>query len=523
MPFEPKLINLQKTCLLMENLKKIKHALISVYHKDNLEPIVRKLNELGVTIYSTGGTYDFVRELGIDAITVESLTSYPSILGGRVKTLHPKVFGGILARRNNIGDIEQLEKYELPQIDLVIVDLYPFEQTVASGASEEDTIEKIDIGGISLIRAAAKNFNDVIVVSSVDQYGDLLNLLNEKKGLSNIDDRKTFARKAFLVSSHYDSCIFNYFNKGEENVLVQNILKSKVLRYGENPHQQGIFYGDYEKLFEQFNGKEISYNNLLDIDAAVNLIGEFKETAFAIIKHNNACGIAVRPTLIEAWKDALAGDPVSAFGGVLVTNTPIDAETAEEINKLFFEIVIAPSFEKNTLNILKVKKNRIILQFNFSELPKRQFRTILNGVLEQEKDLKTENFADMQVVTNVSPNDQQKSDLAFANILVKHTKSNAIVLAKNNQLLGSGTGQTSRVDALRQAIAKAKEFGFDLNGAVMASDAFFPFPDCVQIAYEAGIKAVIQPGGSVNDKASVEYCNNNGIAMVITGTRHFKH
>ena len=507
----------------MENLKKIKHALISVYHKDNLEQIVRKLNELGVTIYSTGGTYDFVRELGIDAITVESLTSYPSILGGRVKTLHPKVFGGILARRNNIGDIEQLEKYELPQIDLVIVDLYPFEQTVASGASEEDTIEKIDIGGISLIRAAAKNFNDVIVVSSVDQYGDLLNLLNEKKGLSNIDDRKTFARKAFLVSSHYDSCIFNYFNKGEENVLVQNILKSKVLRYGENPHQQGIFYGDYEKLFEQFNGKEISYNNLLDIDAAVNLIGEFKETAFAIIKHNNACGIAVRPTLIEAWKDALAGDPVSAFGGVLVTNTPIDAETAEEINKLFFEIVIAPSFEKNTLNILKVKKNRIILQFNFSELPKRQFRTILNGVLEQEKDLKTENFADMQVVTNVSPNDQQKSDLAFANILVKHTKSNAIVLAKNNQLLGSGTGQTSRVDALRQAIAKAKEFGFDLNGAVMASDAFFPFPDCVQIAYEAGIKAVIQPGGSVNDKASVEYCNNNGIAMVITGTRHFKH
>ena len=507
----------------MENLKKIKHALISVYHKDNLEQIVRKLNELGVTIYSTGGTYDFVRELGIDAITVESLTSYPSILGGRVKTLHPKVFGGILARRNNIGDIEQLEKYELPQIDLVIVDLYPFEQTVASGASEEDTIEKIDIGGISLIRAAAKNFNDVVVVSSVDQYSDLLNLLNEKKGLSNIDDRKTFARKAFLVSSHYDSCIFNYFNKGEENVLVQNILKSKVLRYGENPHQQGIFYGDYEKLFEQFNGKEISYNNLLDIDAAVNLIGEFKETAFAIIKHNNACGIAVRPTLIEAWKDALAGDPVSAFGGVLVTNTPIDAETAEEINKLIFEIVIAPSFEKNTLNILKVKKNRIILQFNFSELPKRQFRTILNGVLEQEKDLKTENFADMQVVTNVSPNDQQKSDLAFANILVKHTKSNAIVLAKNNQLLGSGTGQTSRVDALRQAIAKAKEFGFDLNGAVMASDAFFPFPDCVQIAYEAGIKAVIQPGGSVNDKASVEYCNNNGIAMVITGTRHFKH
>jgi len=507
----------------MENLKKIKHALISVYHKDNLEPVVKKLHELGVTIYSTGGTYDFIRELGIDAVTVESLTSYPSILGGRVKTLHPKVFGGILARRDNIGDIEQLEKYELPQIDIVIVDLYPFEQTVASGASEEDTIEKIDIGGISLIRAAAKNFKDVVVVSSVDQYSNLLNLLNEKKGLSSIDVRKTFARKAFLVSSHYDSCIFNYFNKGEENVFVQNILRSKILRYGENPHQQGIFYGNYDELFEQFNGKEISYNNLLDIDAAVNLIGEFKETAFAIIKHNNACGLAVRPTLIEAWKDALAGDPVSAFGGVLVTNTPINNETAEEINKLFFEIVIAPSYEKNTLNILKVKKNRIILQFNFSKLPKRQFRTILNGVLEQEKDLKTEGFADMQVVTNVSPDDQQKSDLAFANILVKHTKSNAIVLAKNKQLIGSGTGQTSRVDALKQAIAKAKEFGFDLNGAVMASDAFFPFPDCVQIAYESGIKAVIQPGGSVNDKASVEYCNNNGIAMVITGTRHFKH
>ncbi len=508
----------------MENLKKIKNALISVYHKDNLEKIVRKLDELGVEIYSTGGTYEFICKLGLKAITVESLTSYPSILGGRVKTLHPKVFGGILARRENIGDIEQLQKYELPQIDLVIVDLYPFEQTVATDATEEEIIEKIDIGGISLIRAAAKNFNDVVIIPSVEQYNSLLNLLNEKKGMSSLEDRKAFARKAFLVSSHYDTCIFNYFNKnGEEKVFKQSILKSRILRYGENPHQQGVFYGNPEELFEQLSGKEISHNNLLDIDAAVNIIMEFKETTFAIIKHNNPCGLACRPKLIDAWKDALAGDPVSAFGGILVTNTPIDLETANEINKLFFEIIISPFYEKNVLDILKLKKNRIILQFKFSGLPKHQFRTILNGVLEQEKDLKTENIEDMQVVTNVAPDAKQKADLAFANILVKHTKSNAIVLAKNGQLIGSGTGQTSRVDALKQSIAKAKDFGFDLTGAVMASDAFFPFPDCVEIAHKAGIVAVIHPGGSVNDKASVEYCNNNGIAMVITGTRHFKH
>jgi phosphoribosylaminoimidazolecarboxamide formyltransferase/IMP cyclohydrolase len=509
---------------MMDTLKKIKHALISVYHKDGLDEIIRKIHGLGITIYSTGGTYDFIKGLGIEAITVESLTSYPSILGGRVKTLHPKVFGGILARRDNLNDIEQLEKYELPQIDLVIVDLYPFEQTVASGANEEDIIEKIDIGGISLIRAAAKNFNDVVIIPSSDCYTDLMTLLSNKKGHTSLEDRKYFARKAFLISSHYDTCIFNHFNKGkEERVFQQSILTSRLLRYGENPHQKGIFYGNIDELFTQLNGKEISYNNLLDIDAAVNLIKEFKETTFGIIKHNNACGLACRSMLIDAWKDALAGDSVSSFGGILVTNVPVDKETAEEINKLFFEIIIAPSYEKNALDILKLKKNRIILQFKFSGLPKHQFRTILNGVLEQEKDLKTEVSEDMQVATNIAPDDLQKSDLAFANILVKHTKSNAIVLAKNKQLIGSGTGQTSRVDALKQAIVKAKDFGFDLKGAVMASDAFFPFPDCVEIAHKEGITAVIQPGGSVNDKASVDYCNNNGIAMVITGTRHFKH
>jgi len=514
----------------IENLKKIKNALISVYHKDKLGAIVKKLNELGIVLYSTGGTYNFIRGLGLDAITVESITSYPSILGGRVKTLHPKVFGGILARRDNLNDIEQLEKYELPQIDLVIVDLYPFEQTVVSGVKEEDIIEKIDIGGISLIRAAAKNFMDVVIIPSIDQYEELLNLLNEKKGMSSLDDRKYFARKAFHVSSHYDTCIFNYFNKGEDKVFNHNILTSKTLRYGENPHQEGIFYGNLNELFEQLNGKEISYNNLLDIDAAVNLIMEFSEPTFAIIKHNNACGIACRPALIEAWKDSLAGDPVSAFGGVLITNTPLDEETAKEVNKIFFEVIISPSYEKNALDILKLKKNRIILQFKFSGLPpacpvigKRQFRTVLNGVLEQDKDLKTEGPDDMQVVTKVAPDKSQISDLVFANILVKHTKSNAIVLAKNKQLIGSGAGQTSRVDALKQAIAKAKDFGFDMNEAVMASDAFFPFPDCVEMAYKVGIKAIIQPGGSVNDKASVESCDNNGIAMVVTGTRHFKH
>jgi phosphoribosylaminoimidazolecarboxamide formyltransferase / IMP cyclohydrolase len=508
----------------MEGLQKIKNALISVYHKDNLDGIVRKLDSLGVAIYSTGGTYDFIKGLGIKAITVESLTSYPSILGGRVKTLHPKVFGGILARRSNIGDIEQLEKYELPQIDLVIVDLYPFEKTVASNAPEEEIIEKIDIGGISLIRAAAKNFEDVLVIPAVDYYAELIQLLDEKKGMSSLDDRKLFAKRAFNVSSHYDTCIYKYFSQDEEDAAFkQSIMVSRKLRYGENPHQKGIFYGNFDDLIHQLSGKEISHNNLLDIDAAVNLAAEFTDPVMAVIKHNNACGIACRTSLSEAWKDALAGDPVSAFGGIIVTNKPLDLKTAEEINKIFFEIIIAPSFEKNVVELLKSKKNRIILQFNFSTLPKIQFRTVLNGVLQQEKDYKTETFDDLKPATVAVPDEREKEDLLFANILVKHTKSNAIVLAKNKQLIGSGTGQTSRVDALKQAIAKAKEFGFDMKGAVMASDAFFPFPDCVEIAHKEGINAVIQPGGSLNDKASVEYCNNNGIAMIITGFRHFKH
>lgn len=507
----------------MESLKKIKNALISVYHKDHLEDIVRKLDAAGVSIFSTGGTYEFISSLGIQAQTVESLTSFPSILGGRVKTLHPKVFGGILARRDNLGDIEQLEKYELPQIDLVIVDLYPFEKTVASNAPDEEIIEKIDIGGISLIRAAAKNFNDVLIVPAVEYYADLIHLLNEKKGMSTIEDRKLFAKRAFQISSHYDTCIFKYFSKEEDDVFKHSIPMSRPLRYGENPHQKGVFYGNLDSLITQLNGKEISYNNLLDIDAAVGLASEFSETTLAIIKHNNACGIACRPTLAEAWKDALAGDPVSAFGGIIVMNKPLDIATAEEIHKIFFEIIIAPSYEKNVVELLKSKKNRIILQFNFSALPKIQFRTVLNGVLQQEKDTKTETFDDLKPATNKIADEREKEDLLFANILVKHTKSNAIVLAKNKQLIGSGTGQTSRVDALKQAIAKAKEFGFDLKDAVMASDAFFPFPDCVEIAHKEGINAVIQPGGSVNDKASVEYCNNNGIAMVLTGFRHFKH
>lgn len=507
----------------MENLKKIKNALISVYNKDNLERIIKKLDALGVCIYSTGGTYDFISGLGIKAITVESLTSCPSILGGRVKTLHPKVFGGILARRENLNDIEQLEKYEIPQIDLVIVDLYPFEKTVASNASDEEVIEKIDIGGISLIRAAAKNFNDVIIVPAVEYYEDFIKLLEEKKGMTSIDDRKGFAKKAFHISSHYDACIFKYFNKEENEFFKQSIPVSRKLRYGENPHQKGVFYGNFDDLITQLSGKEISHNNLLDIDAAVNLIAEFAEPTVAIIKHNNACGIACRPVLVEAWKDALAGNPVSAFGGIIITNRPVDLKSAEEINKIFFEIIIAPAYEKNVAELLKSKKNRIILQFNFSALPKIQFRTVLNGVLQQEKDTKTETREDLKPATVAVPDEREKEDLLFANILVKHTKSNAIVLAKNKQLIGSGTGQTSRVDALKQAIAKAREFGFDLNGAVMASDAFFPFPDCVEIAHREGINAVIQPGGSVNDKASVEYCNKNGVAMIITGFRHFKH
>ncbi|MCC6182756.1 MAG: bifunctional phosphoribosylaminoimidazolecarboxamide formyltransferase/IMP cyclohydrolase [Bacteroidia bacterium] len=509
----------------MNQSRKINSALISVYYKDNLEPIIKKLNELDVTIYSTGGTQSFIENLGVAVKSVEGLTSFPEILGGRVKTLHPKIFGGILGRRELDSDVAQMEKHDIPNIDLVIVDLYPFEETLASGASESEIIEKIDIGGISLIRAAAKNFKDVIIVSSRNDYSALQTLLNEKNGSSDISDRKHFAAKAFAMSSHYDTAIFNYFNQTEQiPVLKNSIAQANTLRYGENPHQQGVFYGNLEAMFDKLNGKELSYNNLLDVDAAVNLIADFKtEPTFAILKHNNACGVASRPKLIDAWKDALAGDPVSAFGGILITNTNIDAETASEINKLFCEVVIAPGYDSIALETLKSKPNRIILVQKQVELPKKQIRTLLNGVIEQDKDLVVEIESNLTPVTKEKPTASQINDLLFANKLVKHTKSNTIVLAKNNQLLASGTGQTSRVDALKQAITKALSFGFDLKGAVMASDAFFPFADCVEIAHKAGIDTVIQPGGSIKDKDSIEYCDANGMSMVFTGTRHFKH
>lgn len=507
----------------MSDLRKIKSALISVYHKERVDEIVSKLQTIGATIYSTGGTKDYIESLGAPVTAVESLTSYPSILGGRVKTLHPKVFGGILARRENAGDLEQLKQYEIPEIDLVIVDLYPFEATVASGASEADIIEKIDIGGIALIRGAAKNHKDVIIVSSQEQYDDLLNLLDEKKGESNIEDRKEFARKAFATSSHYDSAIFNYFNGTQTDKLRLSFNQSQSLRYGENPHQNGTFFGDLDAMFEKIAGKEISYNNLLDIDAAVNLIDEFTETTFAILKHNNACGCASRSSLLEAWNDALAGDPVSAFGGVLVTNRELDAETAAEVTKLFFEVIIAPAYSAEALEILGSKKNRIILVRKEINLPKAQVRSVLNGVLYQDRDLKREQADELQPATKLVPTAEQVEDLLFANRLVKQTKSNTIVLAKNRQLLASGVGETSRVDALKHAIEKAESFGFDLKGAVMASDAFFPFADCVEIAHGVGVDCVIQPGGSIRDKDSVDYCNDHQMSMVFTGFRHFKH
>jgi len=508
----------------MSGLKKIKNALISVYYKDNLEPVIHQLNSLGVKIFSTGGTQEFIEKLGVSVTPVESLTSYPSILGGRVKTLHPKIFGGILSRRELQSDLDQLEEYEIPEIDLVIVDLYPFEETVASGAAEQAIIEKIDIGGISLIRAAAKNFKDVIIVPSKNEYTFLHDtILLAQKGESTLADRKSLAGKAFNVSSHYDTAIFNYFNGDQSIAFKQSVQHSKVLRYGENPHQKGVFYGNLDEMFTQFSGKELSYNNLLDVDAAVSLIAEFKETTFAILKHNNACGIASRPNLVDAWKAALAGDPTSAFGGVLITNSTVDAAAAEEINKLFFEVIIAPAYDAKAMDLLKSKPNRIILQQKETKLAAKSFRTLLNGVIEQDKDHKTETAQDMQTVTKTTPGESELRDLAFANKIVKHTKSNTIVLAKDNQLLASGVGQTSRVDALKQAIIKAENFGFSLKGAVMASDAFFPFPDCVEIAHKAGITAVIQPGGSIKDKDSIAYCDANGVSMVLTGTRHFKH
>lgn len=509
----------------MSDKKTIKNALISVFNKEGLDRIAKKLDELGVTIYSTGGTQTFIEDLGISVERVEDLTSYPSILGGRVKTLHPKVFGGILNRRSHEGDQTQIAEYEIPEIDLVIVDLYPFEDTVASGAGHQDIIEKIDIGGISLIRAAAKNYSDVVIIPSMKQYDTFLNLLNTQDGATTEAQRKEFARDAFDVSSHYDTEIFNYFNAGEKDAFKQSIAEAKVLRYGENPHQKGVFYGDLDVMFDKLNGKELSYNNLLDVDAAVNLMSDFKDAhpTFAILKHNNACGFASRDTIKQAYVDALAGDPVSAFGGILIANTKIDLATAEEINSLFCEVIIAPAYEEAAIDLLKSKKNRVILVQKEVELPKKQFRTILNGVLEQDKDLIADKAENFETRTKTAPSSQEVLDLEFANKLVKHTKSNTIVLAKNGQLLASGTGQTSRVDALRQAIHKAESFNFDLNGAVMASDAFFPFPDCVEIAGKAGITAVVQPGGSIKDELSIDYCNENGISMVFTGNRHFKH
>lgn len=507
----------------MSNLKKIKSALVSVYHKDGLDEIIKTLHSLDVKLYSTGGTQTFIESLGIPCTAVESITGYPSILGGRVKTLHPGVFGGILARRDNATDLEQLGEYGINEIDLVIVDLYPFEATVASGAEHQAIIEKIDIGGISLIRAAAKNYKDVIIVPSKKEYAPLAQLLAAKKGESDEEDRLEFAKAAFAVSSHYDSAIFGYFDRDSHSALRLTVDGSMPLRYGENPHQQGRFYGSFGDMFEQLHGKEVSYNNLLDIDAAVNLIGEFDETTVAILKHNNACGLASRDTLIEAWKGALAGDPVSAFGGVIITNRNVDAATAEEMNKIFFEVVIAPSYDAEALVVLEQKKNRIILIRKDAPVAATTVRTCLNGILVQDRDLSTEPADRLENKGGRPATAAEIDDLVFANKIVKHTKSNAIVLAKNRQLLGSGTGQTSRVDALRHAIEKARAFELDLNGAVLASDAFFPFGDCVEMAHKAGIAAFVEPGGSVRDHESIDYCVSNKLALVFSGVRHFKH
>ncbi|HKX87151.1 MAG TPA: bifunctional phosphoribosylaminoimidazolecarboxamide formyltransferase/IMP cyclohydrolase [Flavobacterium sp.] len=510
----------------MNTTKTIKSALISVFDKAGLEPIVTKLHEQGVTFYSTGGTEEFILNLGIPVIPVEDVTSYPSILGGRVKTLHPKIFGGILNRQDNETDVMQMREFEIPQIDVVIVDLYPFEKTVASGANDADIIEKIDIGGISLIRAAAKNFRDTVIVPSVNEYSSFLDIISSQNGETTLEQRKTFATKAFNVSSHYDSAIFNYFNRNqEEAVLKISETQGNVLRYGENPHQKGFFFGDFDKMFTKLHGKELSYNNLLDVDAAVNLISEFKndDPTFAILKHNNACGIATRKTMKQAYLDALAGDPTSAFGGVLIANGNIDLATAEEINKLFCEVIIAPSYDSAAIDLLEEKKNRIILVQKEVTLSKTSVRTCLNGVLVQDKDLVTDSIDHLKTVTLTTPNETEIEDLLFASKICKHTKSNTIVLTKDKQLCASGTGQTSRVDALKHAIEKAQSFEFDLTGAVMASDAFFPFPDCVEIANKAGITAVIQPGGSIKDELSINYCNDNKVSMVFTGIRHFKH
>ena len=510
----------------MHDFKKISTALISVYHKDGLDEILRLLAANGVKIVSTGGTRDFIISQGYDCEAVENLTGYPSIFGGRVKTLHPKVMGGILSRRDNSDDRGEAQRYDIPDIDLVIVDLYPFEQTVASGASHADIIEKIDIGGITLIRAAAKNYADVAIVPSRAHYAALRELLEQQGANTTLEQRRSLAAAAFAVSSGYDAAIYNYFATvtGERNCLRLAIDGRKDLRYGENPHQQAAFFGDFDRDFTQLHGKEISYNNLLDIDAAVRLINDFTGTTVAVIKHNNACGVATRPTVDEAWRDALAGDPVSAFGGIIVSNAEIDEATAAEIDKIFFEVIIAPGYTAEALEILKHKKNRIILERHAdATVATTLVRTALNGALEQQADTVAESPEMLRCVTKRQPTEQQVADMLFAARVVKHSKSNAIVLARDGQLLASGVGQTSRVDALRQAIAKAQSFGFDLKGAAMASDAFFPFADCVEIAHEAGIEAVIHPGGSIRDGESVDYCDAHGMTMVMTGTRHFKH
>jgi phosphoribosylaminoimidazolecarboxamide formyltransferase/IMP cyclohydrolase len=507
------------------SIKKINSALISVYHKDNLEPIIKLLHEHGVQLFSTGGTQKFIEDNGVPCTKVEDLTSYPSILGGRVKTLHPKVFGGILSRRDNDGDLNQMKEYEIPSIDMVVVDLYPFEATVASGACEQDIIEKIDIGGISLIRAAAKNFKDVLVVSSMEQYGEVEETLRNQACETSLRQRRLYAAKAFDISSDYDTAIFAYLNAdGQIGRFKNSTRESKVLRYGENPHQNGIFYGNLNEMYDQIHGKELSYNNLVDIDAAECLIEDFEEeTAFAILKHTNACGCATGASVKEAYLKAFEADPVSAFGGVLATNKVVDAPAAEELHKLFFEILSAPDFTEEALEILEKKKNRILLKKKKNLDSKKQFKSILNGVIEQDRDLKTDTLEDLKLATERAVTDEEKEALLFASKICKHTKSNTIVLAKKGQLIASGVGQTSRVDALRQAIEKASSFGLSLDGAVMASDAFFPFPDCVEIANDAGIKAVVQPGGSIRDKDSIDYCDKHQMAMVLTGTRHFKH
>ncbi len=510
----------------MSSQVKVRSALISVFYKENLAPVIDYLAANDVTLYSTGGTQKFIEELGYDVIPVEELTTYPSILGGRVKTLHPKIFGGILGRRALDNDIAEMQEFQIPEIDLVIVDLYPFEETLAKGGTHQEIIEKIDIGGISLIRAAAKNFQDVVIVSNRKQYTLLLEMLRSNDCNTTLDQRTTFAAEAFETSSHYDTAIHSYFAKENPSLALKiSVNEQYPLRYGENPHQSGTFYGALNEMFEQVQGKELSYNNLLDVDAAVNLMEDFAEATatVAILKHNNACGLASRASLLEAWNDALAGDPVSAFGGVIITNKTVDLASANEMNSLFFEILIAPGFDADALEVLQSKKNRILLKKLDGKLSQRTVRTVLNGYLVQDKDAVSDKKENFKKMTNTTPSAQQMSDLEFANIICKHTKSNAIVLAKNGQLLASGTGQTSRVDALQHAIHKAKSFGFDLQDAAMASDAFFPFPDCVEIAGKEGINAIIQPGGSIKDQLSIDYCNDHNLAMVFTGNRHFKH